>query len=142
MYYKISNFEKIGISVLSFLKSSVFYASTMKLLEALLKARDDAFEEGPEGRLQMPFWLKWSLIALIIINIISYIAVTWITVDHIDRQIALLHAANASNHEGMNYELARRPKLKSADKLDVSAKIKVHSVTSALVIKFTIKCSN
>ncbi len=69
----------------------------MKVLEAFIQARDDAFNEGPEGRLQMPRWLSGSLILLIIINIVAYVAVTWITVAHIDRQIALLQAATATN---------------------------------------------
>lgn len=99
------------------------------LLEVVLQAKEDAFNEGPEGRRQMPGWLKWSLIALIIINIISYIAVTWITVSHIDRQVALLHAANGTHAEEMNYELQRRPKLKSVElsHMDsISAKIKAY----------------
>ncbi|KAH9397483.1 hypothetical protein TYRP_003800 [Tyrophagus putrescentiae] len=80
----------------------------MKVLEAFIQARDDAFNEGPEGRLQMPRWLSGSLILLIIINIVAYVAVTWITVAHIDRQIALLQAATANGtHLGEENELPK-----------------------------------
>ena len=105
----------------------------MKVLEAFIQARDDAFNEGPEGRLQMPRWLSGSLILLIIINIVAYVAVTWITVAHIDRQIALLQAAtaNGTHLQGEENELPNNHLIileedpHHTDHDSISAKIKV-----------------
>lgn len=121
----------------------------MKVLEAFIQARDDAFNEGPEGRLQMPRWLSGSLILLIIINIVAYVAVTWITVAHIDRQIALLQAATTTNGTHLQGEKLPNNHLISleedphhTDHDSISAKIKVNTLKPLLPDKLILFSSS
>lgn len=62
--------------------------------------RDDAVDEGPEGRKPLPPVLKWSLVFLIFANIAAYIIVTCITVEKIDVQISKLNASR--DHESIS----------------------------------------